>query len=560
MDPPIEAFIPTKIFTEESDVESKDLQQLIKDVQVADAVLVYRLLEKNKIEVPADIKQSFFELICFYNSDEPLDADLVEERWFTQNLRVKERQRKTWKDHDLAEQIFQEIEPKDSRAFSTIIRGMAKFCQVEKAWALYNDALARNIELDVEAFNSVLSVANFLKESAELRWDLLLEILTSMKTMKVAPNLGTMNACLETISHMNGPRPKEYALKVLAEFHNIGVEPSLASWFHVLQTFCKDRGPVSHVLVDILNLIDGKEFQIRDIKDTYFFVQAMEVCRIHLHDKNLAKRLDALLHLGDNYNLIGDSFRESIYYRHFTLLMIETEPLETFMQTYNTLVPNVYIPEPAVMDELLKAVEVSGAIEHIPLLWSHMVLFDHITREDLLTTLLRTMVENKPSAAFPQQEHLPMKFADIAFDLWSKIQERNEMRSKPIVWTAKLLCDIIKLQCKIDEYDRATQVFDNLVAEQHKILGDPEVSALQDFVQVCISKKNPSKAIHCLQVCTDIGFPESREIAKLICVNLTLDENHLRKVSYLVGEDVVREAEEEKRKASAEATSQQADN
>lgn len=79
--------------------------------------------------------------------------------------------------------------------------------------------------------------------------------------------------------------------------------------YYVLQTYCKDRGPVSHVIVDILNQIEGKEFQIRDIKDTNFFVTAMDVCRNHLLDRGLAKRVDELLHVGDNYNLIGDSFK-----------------------------------------------------------------------------------------------------------------------------------------------------------------------------------------------------------------------------------------------------------
>lgn len=337
MEPPIDAFIPTKIFTEESEVAVKDLKGLIDDAEVADAVLVYRLLQKNQIEVPADLKQSFFELICFYNSEEQLDEDLVEERWFRQADRMKDRQRKTWKDYDLAEQIFAETEPKDSRAFSTIIRGMCKFYQVEKAWGIYNDALARNIELDVEAFNSILNVCSFLKESTELRWDLIQEILKTMSSANVNPNLGTMNACLNTIAMMGGWQPKEYSVRILSEFKAIGIEPSLATWYFILQSFCRERGPVSHVIVDILNQIEGKEFQISDIRDTQFFTKAMDVCRNHLHDKNLAKRVDALLHFGDNYNLIGDSFKESIYYRNFLALLVSSEPLEKFMETYHVL-------------------------------------------------------------------------------------------------------------------------------------------------------------------------------------------------------------------------------
>lgn len=548
MDPPIEAFIPTKIYTEKSEVAVKDLKDLIADAEVTDAVLVYRLLQQNKVEVPADLKQSFFELICFYNSEEPLDEDLIEERWFRQSVKLKERQRKTWKDYDLAEQLFAELEPKDSRAFSTIIRGMCKFYQVEKAWGIYNDALAHNIDLDAEAYNAILNVANFLKESTDLRWELIQEILRTMNDKNVNPNLGTLNACLSSISAMGGFQPKEYTLKILSEFKAIGVEPSLATWYFVLQVFCRERGPISHVIVDILNQIEGKTFEIKDIRDTQFFSKAMDVCRNHLHDKGLAKRVDALLHFGDNYNLIGDSFKESVYYRNFFALLVSTEPLETFMETYHHLVPNVYIPEPAVVEEILKAVETSGAIEHVPLLWSHIILFDQNTRESLLLLLTRIMIQNSPNAAFPQQADLVQKFGEIAYDMFSRIEEKNESRSNPFVWTGKLLGDIILLLCRVEEVEKAGEVFEKLANNQDKILGEPEIDSMLQFVDLCIAKKSPSLAINCLQYCNDIGFPETRRIAKSIWKGFTLDEHAQRKVVFLVGQEVIEEAENERKK------------
>lgn len=72
-------------------------------------------------------------------------------------------------------------------------------------------------------------------------------------------------------------------------------------------------GPVSPVLFDIMPKIENRAHKIRDIKDTYFFVTAMDVCRNHLQDVNLARRVHALLNYENNYNLIGDSYKESIY-------------------------------------------------------------------------------------------------------------------------------------------------------------------------------------------------------------------------------------------------------
>lgn len=73
------------------------------------------------------------------------------------------------------------------------------------------------------------------------------------------------------------------------------------------------EGPVSTILYDIMAQIEGQTHSIRDIKDVNFFVTAMDVCRSHLGDKELAKRVDKLLHFGNNYDLIGDSYKESIY-------------------------------------------------------------------------------------------------------------------------------------------------------------------------------------------------------------------------------------------------------
>lgn len=72
-------------------------------------------------------------------------------------------------------------------------------------------------------------------------------------------------------------------------------------------------GPVSTVLHDIMREVEHKELSIRDMCDTNFFVTAMDICRNHLNDVELAKRVDTLLHLGNNYNLIGDSYKEAIY-------------------------------------------------------------------------------------------------------------------------------------------------------------------------------------------------------------------------------------------------------
>lgn len=550
MDPPIEAFIPAKSYWSGSQVEVADLEQLVRDSNVNDGLLVYGLLKEKGIEISNDLKHAFLELISYYNCDEPLDEEWIEERWFKQTQRVKERPRMTWKNSDVAEQCYHEIEPKEARTYSCIIRAMCKYYQVEKANAIFNDCIAKNIPLDVQVFNSIIGIGGMLKESPELLWTFVESNLKLMKERNVEPNLKTLNACLYTISQMGVNSARDKALQVIAEFKRIGIEPSLASYMYLLQIFCRDRNQVSHVLIDIMNEIEGKEFEIQDIRDTHFFVTAMEICRHHLFSTDLAKRVNALLHTGENYNLIGDSYKESNYYRYYFSLLIQTEPLETFMnESYFQLVPHVYIPEPSVMEELLRSIEGNAAIEHIPLIWSHMICFEHITRENLLNSIVQIMLQSKPAA--DKINSTNEEFAKIALDMYTKIEEKNENRSKPIVWTGKLLGDLLRLIARSQDIENASNILEKLLNEQHKVLGEPDFEALDDFVQLCILKKEPNKAIQCLQYSTEIGHHESKNLAKKICREFTLDESHMKKLSFYAGSDVVNDALDEVAKEKA---------
>ncbi|XP_058126412.1 small ribosomal subunit protein mS39 [Anopheles ziemanni] len=541
-DPPIQAFVPTMLYTEESQVETTDLQKLIDSVEVKDAILVYNLLKKNGIEVSDELKQQMLELLCFYNHEDTLPEQFIEERWFRQGTVGRERQRKTWKDFELAEEIFHGLGEKRSEHYCAMIRGMARYFQVEKAWALYQETVEKGIELDTNTFNSLLHIASFLKESYDKRWDLVCEVLTAMKQQGLRPNLGTLNGILQTITTIGGyNHPRTYALKTLAEFKKLGIEPSLASWYYMLVIFCRERGPVSHVLHDIMNEVEGKAFNIQDPKDTFFFVTAMDVCRNHLHDKELAKRVNQLLHHGDNYNLIGDSYKESIYYRHYFTLLATTEPLESFLETYHLLVPNVYIPEPSVMEDILKSVEMNTAIEHVPLLWSHMVQFDHTGRENLVNLLLHIMVSNQPVADEPRHADLVQRFANIGWDLYSRMEERAAApRATSSGLSGPMLGDILLLCARANDYEKAMGIFTKLSKDQNSVIGEARVDGLGEFINLCISNRTPSMAIQCLQYCSENGYPESAELGRHIFSSFALDQNQVAKIKSLVGAEAVK--------------------
>ncbi|XP_058822135.1 small ribosomal subunit protein mS39 [Topomyia yanbarensis] len=538
-DPPVQAFFPTMIYTEESQVEATDLQKLIENVDVKDAILVYSLLKKNNVEVSQEVKQSLLELLCFFNHEESLAEEYIEERWFRQGGQVKGRQKKSWKDFELAEQLFHEIDSKQSVHYCALIRGMAKYIQVEKAWALYQETIEKNILLDTNTFNSLIEISSYLKDSYDTKWQLVCELLTAMKNQNLKPNIGTLNAVLQTITSIGGHNnPRNFALKTLSEFKKLGIEPSLASWYYILSIFCRERGPTSHVLQDIMNEIENKEFSIVDPKDTLFFVTAMEVCRNHLHDKDLARRVDSLLHFKDNYNLIGDSNKESAYYRHYLSILCSTETLETFMETYNLLVPNIYIPEAFVMENILKSIDVNCAIDYLPQIWSHMIQFELIGRENLLSLVLQIMLANPP-----KDPEMVDRFTVIAWDMFTRLEEliAAERRTQANALSGVMLGDILTISCRGKDFEKSEKLFDKINNQQNAIVGEPKLEGLRSFIQLCIDERKPSLAITCLQYCAENGFPETADLGKHIYNSFTLDEVLVGKLKRFVGDDIVKE-------------------
>lgn len=394
--------------------------------------------------------------------------------------------------------------------------------------------------MDTNTYNSIIANANFLKENVNERWELCQDLLQQMKQQQLKPNLGTMNALLECISTIgNYKLARKSALQVLSEFRKLSVNPSLGTYYYILIIFCRERGPVSHVIVDIFNEIDGQAFEMQHQKDTFFFVTAMDVCRNHLQDRNLAKRVNDLLHVGNNYELIGDTYKESIYYRHYFALLSQTCTADEFMETYDLLVPNIYIPEPGIMEEILKMVELNEALELMPRLWSDMVIFDHINRESLLVRSLKIMMSKKLDTTLKHHEQLPQQFAKVALDIYNKIED-SENKKKHLSFTGHMIGDILSLLLRGGNWEKATEVFANIDKNQHRIPGTPTEACLMEFIEACIVNKNPSLAMSCLEYAIENNM-DGLVLAKRMNEGFTLNETHLAKIKSLLGDNFSKE-------------------
>ena len=74
------------------------------------------------------------------------------------------------------------------------------------------------------------------------------------------------------------------------------------------------------------------------------------------------------------------------------------------------------------LQEVIKVVDMNGAVEHFPKLWSDMVIFDHTDRANNVAAILSGMVKNEPK----DSPELTNEFAEIAWKAWTKLEVEVE--------------------------------------------------------------------------------------------------------------------------------------
>ena len=86
----------------------------------------------------------------------------------------------------------------------------------------------------------MIQITPFLRDNNEDKKALVVSLLTSMNKNEVLPNIGTLNACLKACTSLNSQDfAQEFALSIIAEFKAINIEPSLGSYYYMLNIFCQ---------------------------------------------------------------------------------------------------------------------------------------------------------------------------------------------------------------------------------------------------------------------------------------------------------------------------------
>ncbi|MPC81902.1 Protein PTCD3, mitochondrial [Portunus trituberculatus] len=103
----------------------------------------------------------------------------------------------------------------------------------------------------------------------------------------------------------------------------------------------------------------------------------------------------------------------------------------------NLTYPNITYPK----QEVLQAIQTSGALHYLPQLWSDMVLFDHCSRDKLVGLMLTTLTHHQPS---PDDLMLTERLVTIAKDIWCRVQAQDPTRRNKVCFRVYGMCGKVK--------------------------------------------------------------------------------------------------------------------
>jgi pentatricopeptide repeat domain-containing protein 3 len=151
--------------------------------------------------------------------------------------------------------------------------------------------------------------------------------------------------------------------------------------------------------------------------------------------------------------------------------------------------------------EILKAVELNTAITYIPQLWSDIVVFDQANRENNLSLILSIMANYYPTDAedldLIQQENLCKQFTEISWKIWRLVEDQDPERRKQVTWSGHMLGDLIKLQVRGGEFEKASDIIRKLLTPEaaSDVIGVPPLDSLELFLKSAMTEKNGSMCL-----------------------------------------------------------------
>nr|XP_048278590.1 pentatricopeptide repeat domain-containing protein 3, mitochondrial isoform X2 [Myodes glareolus] len=522
-EPHIPCLMPESFEPQIEDVSEAALKERIRLRKVKASVDLFDQLLQAGTTVSLETTNSLLDLLCYYGDQEPPADYPFQQTEHTENLEeATEESNQTskmktipWKTQNNAERIFALMPEKNAHSYCTMIRGMVKHRAYARALNLYTELLNNRLRADVYTFNALIEAKMFLPdEKFEDKWNSILDLLKHMVAQKVKPNLQTFNAVLKGLRkfYLLGRLP---ALQTLREMKYIGIEPSLATYHHIIHLFYQRANAIktpSLIIYDIMQELEGRTFSPRDRDDDKFFQSAMNVCS-SLRDLELAYQIHRLLNTGDNRKLIGSDLQLNFYYSKFFSLICSMEQIDVTLKWYKDLIPSVFFPHSQTLIGLLQALDVANRLEMVPQIWKDSKEYGHTFRDALRQEILMLMARDK----HPQE--LQVAFADCAADIKSTY-ESQDARQTSLDWPANSLQCIAVLFLRGGRTQEAWKML-ALFKKHNKI---PRGELLEEFMNTAKASENPALAIEVVKLASAFSLPVCESLAQRVMTDFTVDE------------------------------------
>ncbi|MEE6508089.1 hypothetical protein FKM82_018872 [Ascaphus truei] len=541
-EPHIPCLMPENVQPQIEGVSVEALKERIQLRKVRDSVDLYDQLIQGGTALSIETTNQLLDLLCFYGDREPARDDQTEQREQEEPETVDDakkcstnlyicsprasgfnpRPSKYWpKQHTFgtrentdAERIFTLMPDRDAHSFCTLIRGMVKYGAPSKAFNTYTDLLNNRMTADVYTFNALILAAPEMKEKYNEKWEQIAELLKHMVDQKVAPNLLTFNCVLKSLKRC-GSFARTLALQTLCEMKSLNIEPSLATYFHLLGVFYKSapstRGQ-SEILAEVLDEIEGRTFTPQDPDDLYFFASAMRVC-LDLKDIDLAYRLHQLHQTGDNWRLMGDIYLQSTYYGRFFNLLCMMENIDVILKWYRELIPSMYYPNTRGMMDLLQALDMDSRLDLIPQIWKDIKEIGHSNKVELVEEVLNLMARDK------QPAELQAAFANTALDIKSVYENRDRLRV-PLEWSAGALGNVSILLSRTGRTEESWKML-QLFKTSNRV---PTTEVIDEFLNSAKDSGSNTLAVSLVQLAGGFSLQSTAMIAQRVMDEFSITE------------------------------------
>ncbi|XP_021391395.1 small ribosomal subunit protein mS39 [Lonchura striata] len=513
-EPNIPCLMPEALTPQTEGMSEEALRERIHLRMVKESVDMFDQLLQAGTPVSLETTNSLLDLLCFYGDGEPTPEKEPEEKEDLEEPGVNASEQKApkrqfqrgsrssgprWRENNHAERIFKIIPERNAHSYCTMIRGMVKHGAYSKAYDMYIDLLNERHKADVHAFNALIRAVPYLKERFVERWELTKDLLTHMAQQKVQPTLLTFNSVLKSLRRCGGVG-RTMSLFVLKEMEALDIEPSLASYEHLLSVHYKGvDAPSSDIISEVLNEVENRNFTAQDPDDANFFTTAMQVC-CDLKDIKLAYQLNKALEKGDNWKFL-DVDRSNGYWSKFFSLLCMMEQIEVVLKWYKEMSSSLFYPTPKNILDLLQALDAANQLEMIPSVWEDVKQLGFSRRQDLLEEFLSLMSRDQ------HPSEIQLAFAKCAEEI-KAVHEPAGPGQVPLEWTGSALGHVVVL------FSRAGRTQDawNMMEHFQKINRIPTDKVMDEFLNCAKQTNCPDEAIKMVKLAASLGLPLSQRL------------------------------------------------